>query len=287
MFIFIKVGDRMSRKRLTQVFPFLLPLRKRQRLALYYLKIARDGNRYANHFLRERLEHLIYETSCPMVNRETGFDILYQQNKVFNLKLAAATIDHLVLEPGESFSFWNYVRHADKRIAYKDGLIVIDGRLTTAPGGGLCQLSNLLFIMFLHTPLTVLERHGHSVKDFPEPPSDAPLGVDATVLEGWLDLKVKNDTAARWQIEIAFDEERIYGRVFTDADDGLTYRVGNGDIFYIREGEEIVQEVDVLRETISPSDGTRVSSELLYTNRCVIGYPLPVGTPVAEKGETP
>ena len=46
----------------------------------------------------------------------------------------------------------------------------------------------------LHTPLTLTERHGHQVKDFPEPPSDAPLGVDATVAEGWLDLRVRNDT---------------------------------------------------------------------------------------------
>ncbi len=81
--------------------------------------------------------------------------------------------------------------------------------------------------MFLHTPLTLTERHGHQVKDFPEPPSDAPLGVDATVAEGWLDLRVRNDTEVTFQIAISFDQAHITGRVYTARDLGLTYEAIN------------------------------------------------------------
>lgn len=37
----------MSRKRLTQIFPFLLPLRKWQRKKFFYFKMWLDGYRYA------------------------------------------------------------------------------------------------------------------------------------------------------------------------------------------------------------------------------------------------
>lgn len=37
----------MPRKRITEVFPFLLPLRKWQRKKLFYLKMQMDGSRYA------------------------------------------------------------------------------------------------------------------------------------------------------------------------------------------------------------------------------------------------
>lgn len=112
---------------------------------------------------------------------------------------------------------------------------MIDGKLQTAPGGGLCQMSNLLFWIFLHTPLTIIERHGHAIKDFPEPPSDAPIGVDATVSEGGLDLKVKNETDFTFQINIWFDEKNINGCICTDIDTGLAYNITNGSQKYYRQ----------------------------------------------------
>ena len=60
--------------------------------------------------------------------------------------------------------------------------------------------SNLLFWLFLHTPLTIVERHGHASKDFPDPPSNLPTGVDATISEGLAGSKGKNDTNRTYQI---------------------------------------------------------------------------------------
>ena len=275
----------MSRKRLTQIFPWLLPLRIRQRLFCFYTGMRLDGNRYAAAKSEDLFPYQLFETSCPLYNRETGFDMMYQENKIFNLKLAAATLDRVVIRPHETFSFWKLVRYADRDTPYKDGLTVVDGKLTTAPGGGMCQMSNLLFWMFLHAPLTIVERYGHGVKDFPEPPSDAPMGVDATVSEGWLDLKVKNETEASFQISIAFDKEHIIGRLLTDKDVGQSYEVVNGTPLYYRKNNKVFEEVDVNQKTILSTTGKCVSAKLLYRNKCEIGYPLPDGTEIAEKGK--
>ncbi len=97
--------------------------------------------------------------------------------------------------------------------ATKRGLSALNGELVTVAGGGLCHLSNFLFWIFLHTPLTTIERHPHQVKGFPSPDENELEGVDATVSEGWLDLKVENRTNLTFQIELIFDEPYLYGRI--------------------------------------------------------------------------
>ncbi len=274
----------MTRRRMTQIFPWLLPLRRWQRRCCFYAKMGWDDIPYATCRERQELPYPLFETSGPMYNRETGFDMVYQENKVFNLKLAAATLDHLLIRPGETFSFWRLVRYADRDTPYRDGLSEVDGKLTVQKGGGLCQLSNLLCWMFLHTPLTLTERHGHQVKDFPEPPSDAPLGVDATVAEGWLDLRVRNDTEVTFQIAISFDQAHITGRVYTARDLGLTYEAINENLVYYRQNGRVYEGVDVVQRAIDTSSGICVSTRRMYRNQCEIGYQLPAGTVVQEKG---
>lgn len=275
----------MSRKRLTQVFPWLLPLRIRQRKFCFYRNMKKDKNSYAATLRQDPLPVELYASSCPMYNPDTGFDMIYQENKVHNLKLAAKTVDGLLIRPGETFSFWNAARFADREIPYREGLTEIDGKLTTTKGGGLCMITNLLFWVFLHSPLTIVERHGHPRKDFPEPPSDAPLGVDATVAEGWLDLKVRNDTKRTFQIGVTFDETHITGTLRMEQDEGISYRVYNGPVTYERQNGTVIESVDVIRERISRERGEVLTQKVMYCNQCEIGYELPAGTLIVEKGQ--
>ncbi len=59
----------MKRKRLTQVFPFLLPIRKWQRKKLFYLEMLIDGNKYAKNKSEALLPNTVFETSSlePLV----------------------------------------------------------------------------------------------------------------------------------------------------------------------------------------------------------------------------
>jgi vancomycin resistance protein VanW len=274
----------MTRKRITQVFPWLLPLRTKQRRLFFYVGMEFDKNRYATTLQNTLFPNVLFRTNSILYNENTGFDMAYQENKVFNLKLAAAALDKLIIQPNETFSFWRGIKGADKATPYKDGLTVIDGELTTSQGGGLCQLSNLLFIMFLHSPLTIVERHGHGSKEFPDPVSGGPVGVDATIAEGWLDLKVKNETDSPIQINITFDDESIYGSLLTAANNDVSYQVVNGRPEYHRKDGSTYEVVDVFQNVISRQTGDWSSSKLLYRNRCKIGYPLPEGTKIVERG---
>lgn len=275
----------MARKRITERFPWLLPLRRWQRKRRFYRQLERDGNRYASEQRPEDLPCELFRSSCPMINENTGFDLRYQENKAHNLKLAAATIDGLVIRPGESFSFWRCVRYADRDTPYLDGLAEVNGRLVTQRGGGLCMLSNLLFWLFLHSPMTVTERWGHDVKEFPEPESDAPRGVDATVAEGWKDLKVRNDTDLTVQLRVSFSETHITGRILASRDTGLRYEAVNKDLAYIREADGVYEDVTVCQLILGREDGRCVAARPLYHNRCRIAYALPEGTVILDRRE--
>ena len=274
---------KLPRKRITQIFPFLLPLRVAQRKAFFYTGMRLDGHIYAKTLHDELLPHKLFSADNGLYNPNTGFDMIYQENKVFNLKLVAKTLNGLLIKPGETFSFWQMVRHADKDTPYKDGLTITDGILGTAQSGGICQMSNLLFWVFLHSPLTIVERHPHVAK-VPTMRDGEPQGVDATINEGWLDLKVKNETDVTFQIGIAFDSANITGSLFTDKAMPFIYEIDGKDLSYFRKNGKVYQKISIYRLEMASDTREVLSESLLYENVCEINYQLPEGTNIVDKG---
>ena len=78
-----------------------------------------DGRRYAKKKSDQLLPNVVFETSSLMLNENSGFDMKYQINKVHNLKLAAKTINKVIIEPNETFSFWQLVNDSVTNNAVK------------------------------------------------------------------------------------------------------------------------------------------------------------------------
>lgn len=273
----------LKRRRITQIFPFLLPIRRAQRKFCFYLRMYFDASRYAKTKVAKLFPFCAYKSETNLLNANTGFDMQYQENKIFNLQLAAKTLNGLLIRPQETFSFWQLVRNAEQNARFKDGLSVEYGKLTTVKGGGLCHLSNFLFWMFLHSPLKIVERHPHRIKDFPSPDADEPDSVDATISEGWLDLKVKNETDTTFQIDLSFAGFVLYGRLLTDRAMPYRYEVVNRDKQFFKQDSKIYEQVSVCRQCIDYTAGEVHPEELLYTDVFEIGYPLPEETDIISK----
>ena len=79
-------------------------------------------------------------------------DMWMQFNKITNLKIATKKLNSIILRPGEVFSYWKLIGKPTKRKGYLNGMILKNGGFDTGIGGGLCQLSNLIFWMTIHTP---------------------------------------------------------------------------------------------------------------------------------------
>lgn len=106
-----------------------------------------------------------------------------------NLRLAAEAINGYVIEPGATFSFNEVVGETTAERGYKSAAVLYSSGLGSDDGGGICQVSTALYIAAVKADLEIIERHPHSV------PSDyAPIGLDATIVYGKRDLRIKNNT---------------------------------------------------------------------------------------------
>jgi hypothetical protein len=93
-----KADAHMDRKRVTQIFPFLLLVRGMQRKMCFYVRMRFDGRHYAETIDGKQLPYKLFEAGCALYNVNTG--------KVFNLKLTAKTLNGLLIRLGETLSFW-------------------------------------------------------------------------------------------------------------------------------------------------------------------------------------
>lgn len=271
----------MARKRVTQIFPFLLPFRVWQKNLFYRIGMKFDENKYSKTF-GDKLAYEVCNTKTLMINENSGHDIIYQKNKVDNLKIASQTMNHILIYPGETFSFCYLAKNSKKYGEYKDGLILVDDKIVAKKGGGLCHLSNLLHYIFLMSPLTVIERHGHKVKSFPDPDKSAIQGIDATISSGWLDLRVKNETNNIYQIDISFDDEYMYGRILSNTKPDVYYEIGNENFKYIKQNEKIYEFVSVVRKEFNSDTKEEIKKEKLYDEKVLIEYELPKDVEVEE-----
>lgn len=106
-----------------------------------------------------------------------------------NVRLAAASINGTILNPGDEFSYNGVVGERTEARGYKPAGAYVNGQVVDEFGGGVCQPSSTLYMAVLRADLEVTERHNHSFTV-----AYTPLGEDATVDYGNLDFRFKNDT---------------------------------------------------------------------------------------------
>jgi len=117
----------------------------------------------------------------------------WAEPKIHNIDLAVSRFQDLAIHPGEIFSFWRLVGKTTEKKGYRKGINIIRGKLSFDTGGGLCQLSGLLYHLIIKAGIEVVERYPHSVDLYTDETRYTPLGSDATVAFGYKDLRIKNN----------------------------------------------------------------------------------------------
>lgn len=165
-----------------------------------YLLWCSPGFQWAKERRETPLPCVHFQHATPLLRQLRGEEMELQRNKITNLRLAVARLNGLVLYPGETFSYWRLIGKPTRRKGYLEGMVLFLGRIGSDVGGGLCQLSNLIFWMTLHTPLTVVERYRHSHDVFPDANRTQPFGSGATCAYPHRDLMIRNDTDQPFQL---------------------------------------------------------------------------------------
>jgi vancomycin resistance protein VanW len=131
------------------------------------------------------------------------------ENKVQNIKNATSKVKSVVIYPNQVFSFWKIVGSPSKKNGFKKGRNIIKGKVSEEIGGGLCQLSSIIYITALKANLEILERHNHSIDIYKEEERFTPLGADATIVYGYKDLRIKNNFSFPIKFNFSFIENNI------------------------------------------------------------------------------
>jgi vancomycin resistance protein YoaR len=123
--------------------------------------------------------------------RVSSFTTYYPHAEYRNVNLgrAAEIIDGYVLKPGETFSLNDTVGERTEANGFTEGYVISDGILVSDLGGGVSQMATTLFNGMFFAGLEDVEHKPHSFYI-----DRYPIGREATVAWGAVDLRFRNDT---------------------------------------------------------------------------------------------
>ena len=151
---------------------------------------------------------IVAEKRAPLWRDITPVEFPLTAGKVENLRVAARAFHGLEIPAGEIFSFWRQLGPTRRRKGFTTGRELREGCLVPAVGGGLCQLSGLLYQAALAAGLEVVERHAHSRVIAG---SAAEADLDATIFWNYVDLRFRANIA--WRIEVELSAADLVVRV--------------------------------------------------------------------------
>jgi len=209
---------------------------------------------------------VVAEAASPMVRQFDGVDLTLQRNKRRNLELAIATMDGQVLLPGDSLSFWRCVGNPTAARGYVPGLVLVHERLCAGVGGGLCQISNMLHWLALHTSLAVVEHHHHGHDLFPDTGRLVPFGAGATVFYNYLDLRLRNPGPETYRVRLWLTDLELRGEIRSDRPPRLLYEVVEEDHRFRRTPAGLVRENRLYRIACDRATGAPAGRDLVAHN---------------------
>jgi vancomycin resistance protein VanW len=133
--------------------------------------------------------------------------------KIENFKIAISKIEQIQINPNEVFSFWKIVGNPSKKNGFVESRSIVNGKIKPTYGGGLCQLSGLIYYASLYANLNIIERYNHSTDIYTNETRFTPLGSDATVVFGFKDLKIKNSLKTPIQFSFILKKEKLMIRI--------------------------------------------------------------------------
>ena len=266
-------GQKKNSKLWSQKHPLFYFLSVWQKRIFKIIEWHFDNKKYTRKRSSEKLEFRVKKHSSKLIKNLNGADLQLQYNKVENLKLAIKKIDGIIINPGETFSFCKTVGYPGKFKGYLKGMELKGGMARPGTGGGICQISNLIYWLALHSPLIVTERHHHSFDPFPDDGRILPYASGATVFYNYLDLQIKNDTEMSFQINLWLTDKALEGEIRINKELDYVYHVfEKGHKFYEENGKKFRSNELWRKKALKKGNGTILETEFIVKNKGEVMY---------------
>lgn len=263
----------MARKLFCEISPLTYQISAEKEIMLRKLRNMKLRSRFAHEKSSEKLEIRLYRHTSLIRRRLGNVDMQLQENKAVNLALAAPKVDHVLIKPGQIFSFWELVGKPSKSSGYREGLVIASGKPDQGIGGGMCQFTNLIHWMVLHSDLKIIEHHHHDGVDlFPDFGRVIPFGTGTSILYNYLDYRFLNDTDRTYQLITYISDGYLCGELRCSQRPLLKYHIECRNEFFSREKDGVYRNNEIYRITVDTRTGNKVSEELLRKNHAKIAY---------------
>ncbi|MFV0303979.1 MAG: VanW family protein [Moheibacter sp.] len=261
------------RKLLSQRHPvlyFLSVWEKRIRRRLVWIF---DDKRYTGNRQSEKLGFRVKKHQSKLLKKLGETDMVLQYNKIDNLKRVVEKVNGTLIRPGETFSFCKTVGLPTKRKGFKPGMELSFGEARAGIGGGICQSSNLMHWLALHSPLTITERHHHSFDPFPDDGRVLPFASGATVFYNYLDFQLTNDTQWTFQINLWLSDKLLEGEIRVNEELDFNYHVVEKNHRFIKRGGGFFRTNEIWRtKNAKFRSGALLEEEMVYRNFGKVKY---------------
>jgi len=262
----------MARRLFCEISPLTYAISVQKMRILRHVKNVTSLNKFAK-IKGKPLTILVYKHTS-LIRRKLGdVNMQLQENKAVNLGLAVPKINGIIIKPGEIFSFWKLVGSCTMRKGYLEGGTISKGRVSSGIGGGMCQFSNLIHWMVLHSPLKVIEHHHHDGLDmFPDYGRKVPFGTGTSIMYNYLDYRFINDTAHDFQLIISINETHLCGELRVSEPLTKSYHILEEDSHFTKIDGVYYRKNTIIRQIIDKQTGNEISREILKKSHAKVMY---------------
>lgn len=263
----------MSRKLFCEISPLTYKISTFKCRSIRHIQNWWGRRRLATTKQEELLPFVIYKHNSLIRRRLGNTQMELQENKAVNLSISTPKVNGVLIRPGETFSFWHLVGSVTAAKGYKEGVTIANAHTRPGIGGGLCQFTNLIHWMVLHTPLTITEHHHHEGLDlFPDYNRQVPFGTGTSIVYNYLDYRFKNETDVTYQLITYVTDTHLCGELRASAPLPVKYHISTENEHFVRVEDAVYRRGQVYRTCIDKTTGNILSREQIRDNNARVMY---------------
>lgn len=127
-----------------------------------------------------------------------------------NMATAMNSMNGSIIKSGETFSFNEKTGNSNlAENGYLAAGVIVNGQSTTGVGGGICQAATTIYNAAIRADMTVVSREPHTW-----PSTYVPVGTDAAIDYGNIDMSFRNDTEHEVYLICYMDGATLYAYIY-------------------------------------------------------------------------
>lgn len=255
-----------------EISPTTYKISLKKEILKRHIQNFKQGKKFSKTCKESLLPNVVSSHSIKLIKRGPGIDNNLQKGKATNIQIAAQTLNHIIIKPGEEFSFWSLVGNTTKRKGYQEGRVIFNEEVVPGIGGGLCNLANLLHLLIVHSPMEITEFHAHSDALDPDKGERKPFANGTSVQYNNQDYRFKNNTDQVMQLRTWVDNEILFGELRSESQFPFTFQIIEEDHHFKKEGDHYYRNSMIYREKLDRKTEEILGKELILKNHSMVMY---------------